>query len=70
MENKGFWGTKAGHLTMAFIVIMLAFILIMVGGAASSDILCAVGFFVIVVAMLYSPVETYLLKRNTKGKKS
>ena len=70
MENKGFWGTKAGHLTMAFIVIMLAFILIMAGVAASSDILCAVGFFVIVVAMLYSQIETYLLKRNTKGKKS
>lgn len=64
MENKGFWGTKAGKLTMAFIVIMAAFVLIMAGVAVSSDILCSVGFFVIVAAMLYSPVEMYILKRK------
>lgn len=64
MENKGFWGTKAGRLTMAFIVIMAAFIVIMAGIAVSSDVLCAVGFVVIVAAMLYSPIEVYILKRK------
>ncbi len=64
MENKGFWGTKAGHLTLAFLVIMAAFVLIMAGLAAGSDVLCAAGFVVIVAAMLYSPIEVYILKRK------
>lgn len=64
MENKSFWGTKAGKLTIAFIVIMAAFVLIMAGIAAGSDMLCTVGFLIIVAAMLYSPVEVYLLKRK------
>ena len=64
MENKGFWGTKAGHLTMAFIVIMIAFAVIMAGLSMESDVLCAVGFFVIAGAMLYSPISTYLIKKR------
>lgn len=64
MKDKGFWGSKPGHLTMAFIVIMAAFVLIMAGIAAGSDVLCAAGFVVIVVAMLWSPIEVYVLKRK------
>lgn len=64
MEKKSFWATKAGHLTIAFLVIMAAFVLILAGLAIGSDALCAVGFLIIAAAMLYSPVEVYILKRK------
>lgn len=62
MGDKGFFGTKAGRLTIAFIVIMLAFCVIMAGISMGSDLLCSVGFLVIVAAMLFCPVQTYILK--------
>lgn len=62
MGNKGFFGTKAGRLTIAFIIIMLAFVLIMAGIASGSDVMCSGGFLVIVAAMLFCPVQTYILK--------
>ena len=62
MGNKGFFETKAGRLTIAFIVIMAAFVLIMAGISSGSDLLCTVGFFVNVAAMLFCPIQTYVLK--------
>lgn len=62
MANKGFFETKAGRLTIAFIVIMIAFCVIMAGISSGSDALCSVGFFVIVAAMLFCPIQTYILK--------
>ena len=64
MANNGFWETKAGRLTVAFIVIMIAFVLIMAGISTGADILCTVGFFVIAAAMLYSPIERFVLKKK------
>lgn len=64
MEKKGFWGTKAGRLTLAFLIIMAAFVVIMIGISAGSDVLCAIGFLVIAAAMLWSPIEVYILKKK------
>ena len=66
MEQKGFFQTKAGGLTIAFIVIMVAFAMIMVGLYTGASILCTIGFVLIVVAMLYSPVEVYILSKLKK----
>ena len=66
MEEKSFFKTKEGGLTIAFIVILVAFVLIMIGLGSSGDGLCKVGFLLIVVAMLYSPVKVYILDRMKK----
>ena len=66
MEQKGFFQTKAGGLTIAFIVIMIAFAMIMAGLYTGISVLCTVGFALIVVAMLYSPVKVYILDRRNK----
>ena len=66
MEQKGFFQTKAGGLTIAFIVIMIAFAMIMVGLYTGTSVLCTIGFVLIVVAMLYSPVEVYILSKLKK----
>ena len=66
MEQKGFFQTKAGGLTIAFIVIMIAFAMIMAGLYTGTSILCTIGFVLIVVAMLYSPVEVYILSKLKK----
>ena len=64
MEKQSFFKTKAGGLTLAFIVIMIAFAVIMAGLGMSSDVLCMIGFITIVVAMLYSPVKVYIIDRK------
>ncbi len=69
MEEKRFFKTKEGGLTIAFIVIMIAFVIIMMGLNSASNSLCMIGFLLIVVAMLYSPVKVYILdpmKRKNK----
>ena len=66
MEEKSFFKTKEGGLTIAFIVIMVAFVLIMVGLGSSGDSLCMVGLLLIVVAMLDSPVKVYILDHMKK----
>lgn len=66
MEQKGFFQTKAGGLTIAFIVIMLAFAMILAGLYTGTDVLCTIGFVLIVAAMLYSPVDVYILNRKKK----
>lgn len=68
MEQKSFFQTKAGGLTIAFIVIMIAFALILTGLSIQSTALTTVGFVLIVLAMLYSPAEVYLLSRFRKNK--
>ena len=66
MEKKNFFKTKEGGLTIAFIVIMIAFFIILAGLGAESDALCGVGFAIMVAAMLYSPVKTFILKPKNK----
>ena len=63
MGKNSFFKTKAGGLTFAFLVIMVAFIIIMAGLGTGNDMLCTVGFVLIVFAMLYSPVKVYILRK-------
>ena len=59
MEEKGFFQTRAGRLTIAFCIIMVAFALMLNGLRLNNDILCLVGF-------LYSPMEGHLYARLKK----
>ncbi|MEE1227850.1 MAG: hypothetical protein U0K57_02675, partial [Lachnospiraceae bacterium] len=61
---KSFFKTKAGGLTLAFIVIMIAFVVIMVGIASGSRAVESVGFIVMLLALMYAPFQTYILKRK------
>lgn len=67
MEKNSFFKTKAGGLTIAFIVIMIAFAIIVTGLGAESDAACLVGFLIIAVAMLYSPVRTHIFGKGEKN---
>lgn len=62
MEKKSFFQTKEGGLTIAFIVIMIAFVIIMASLNTVNDTVCLAGFIIMVAAMLYSPVKTFILK--------
>ena len=64
MEKQSFFKTKAGGLTLAFIVIMIAFAVIMAGLGMSNNMLCTIGFIMIVVAMLYYPVKVFIIDRK------
>lgn len=62
MEKQSFFKTKEGGLTLAFFVIMIAFFIILAGLKMASDVVCTVGFVIMVAAMLYSPVKVFILK--------
>lgn len=66
MKEKGFFQTKAGALTIAFVVIAVAFVLIVTGLQSSGNEMCIAGFLMIVAAMLYSPVKAHLIDRFRK----
>ena len=59
MEEKGFFQTRAGRLTIAFCIIMVAFALMLNGLRLNNDILCLVGFLLTAGA---------LLNRENRGK--
>lgn len=62
MEKKNFFKTKEGGLTIAFVVIMIAFFIILAGLSTRNDTVCLAGFVIMVGAMLYSPIKTFILK--------
>lgn len=62
MEKKNFFSTKEGGLTIAFIVIMAAFAVILAGLGSANDGICLAGFVIMVAAMLYSPIKTFIIK--------
>ena len=66
MEKKSFFKTKQGGLTIAFIVIILAFILILWGLRMRQDAACMAGFILMVAAMLYAPVKVFVIDCNKK----
>lgn len=51
-------------MTLAFIVIMLAFALIMLGIYQVNNVFIHIGFVLMLVAMLYSPVDVFILNRK------
>ena len=66
MEKKSFWKTNAGALTIAFIVTMIGFGMILFGINHSTNGLSTLGFIAIVVAMLISPIKVFVIDRNRK----
>ncbi|MCB7305979.1 hypothetical protein NE683_18640 [Bariatricus massiliensis] len=68
MEKKSFFQTKEGGLTVAFIAIIIAFAIIMAGLGSANNMLCLIGFAIIVIAMLYSPFKVYVFDRLKKNK--
>ncbi|AGQ38013.1 TPA: hypothetical protein PWY45_001087 [Mannheimia haemolytica] len=62
--ESSFFKTKAGKMTLAFIVIMLAFALIMLGIYQVNNVFIHIGFVLMLVAMLYSPVDVFILNRK------
>ncbi len=66
MEKTSFWKTNAGALTIAFIITMIGFAMILIGANHGADALTAVGFIAIVAAMLISPVKVFIIDRKNK----
>ena len=69
MEGQKFFKTKAGGLTLAFLVIMAGFVLVLLGLGADKAPCYAAGFWIMVAAMLYSPVRSYLLDKKKNKRK-
>ena len=63
MKNS-FFKTKEGGLTIAFIIIMISFCLIQGGLAAGMNALAYLGFILVIVSMLYSPVKVFIIDRK------
>lgn len=68
MERKRFFRTKEGGLTIAFIMICIAFAFIMAGLEGEKDLFCLIGLMIIVISMLYSPFKVYVSDRLKKSK--
>jgi len=64
MSEKKFFQTKEGAMTLSFLVIMIAFVLIMVGVAIGVDLLCDISYIVLLLAVLYIPFRTYVLRKK------
>lgn len=62
--KKSFFHTKEGGLTIAFIVIMIAFFIIQNGLKMEGDAVSIAGLFLVLVAMLYSPVKVFIIDRK------
>ncbi|HHW7567270.1 MULTISPECIES: hypothetical protein [unclassified Mannheimia] len=63
MANS-FLKTKAGKMTLAFIATLLAFFLIMLGIDQANNTFIHIGFVVMVAAMVYSPIDVFILNRK------
>ena len=64
MKNETFWKTKAGSFTIVFLVVMLAFVMILTGLYQGNAYLYIAGCVLIVLSMLYSPIKKYILDRK------
>jgi len=58
-----FFKTKQGGLTIAFTVIIAAFFIEVYGLAMNLKSVYVTGFIIILAAIIYSPVEVYIIKR-------
>ena len=64
MEKKSFWKTNAGALTVAFIITMIGFTLILLGVNHGINGLATGGFAAVIVAMLISPIKVFIIDRK------
>ena len=64
MEKKSFWKTNAGALTVAFIITMIGFTLILLGVNHGMNGLATGGCAAVVVAMLISLIKVFIIDRK------
>ena len=66
MDKAHFWKTKAGALTIGFILAMLSFIIILSGIKMNSETVENFGLIVVIVAVLISPIKVFILDKRSK----
>ena len=66
MDKINFWKTKAGALTIGFILAMLSFIIILFGIKMNSLSIENFGLAVVIVAVLISPIKVFILDKWSK----
>lgn len=66
MEKTSFWRTKAGALTIGFVVAMVSFMVILIGIKMKSEMLENCGLVLVIVAVLISPIKVFILDRMGK----
>ena len=66
MDKTSFWKTKAGALTIGFILAMVSFIIILVGIKMNSLSIENFGLAVVIVAVLISPIKAFILDKWSK----
>jgi membrane-bound ClpP family serine protease len=64
MEQKSFWKTMEGEQTVAFLVILVTFFVIVAGLESGGSAVAILGTIVIYLAILYSPVRVFVLKKK------
>lgn len=68
MKKENFFTKRENALTLAFLIIMLAFFVMIKGIGSASTNICGIGFGIAMLAMLYSPFEKYVLRKKRKNK--
>ena len=66
MDKTSVWKTKAGALTIGFILAMVSFIIILVGIKMNSLSIENFGLAVVIVAVLISPIKVFILDKWSK----
>ena len=66
MDKTNFWKTKAGALTVGFVLAMLSFIIILFGIKMNSEKVENFGLIVVIVAVLISPIKVFILDKRSK----
>ena len=66
MEKSNFWKTKAGALTIGFIIAMISFVVTLVGIKMNSEMVQNLGLVIVIIAVLISPVKVFIIDSKNK----
>ena len=66
MEKSNFWKTKAGALTIGFIITMISFVITLVGIKMNFEMVQNLGLVLVIIAVLISPVKVFIIDRKNK----
>lgn len=66
MDKTSFWKTKAGALTIGFILAMLSLVIILIGIKINSETIENLGLVIVIVAVLISPIKVFILDKKSK----
>ena len=66
MAKSNFWKTKAGALTIGFIIAMISFVITLVGIKMNSEMVQNLGLVLVIIAVLISPVKVFIIDRKNK----